>query len=104
VLEVGGDLAGLAFGGRLLAEADELAVAALRNPGGQVDQLGFDDAGGVGVAVQQEHRRAGLQLVVGVPSGDAPHQHVGAGDCALAGDGWVLEPKWDGIRAIAHVA
>jgi hypothetical protein len=20
-----------------------------------------------------------------------------------AGDGWVLEPKWDGIRAIAHV-
>jgi hypothetical protein len=32
VLEVGGDLAGLAFG-RLLADADELAVAALRNPG-----------------------------------------------------------------------
>jgi ATP dependent DNA ligase domain len=54
-------------------------------------------------AVQQEHRRAGLQLVLGVPSGDAPHQHVGAGDGALAGDGWVLEPKWDGIRAIAHV-
>jgi ATP-dependent DNA ligase len=48
-------------------------------------------------AVQQEHRRARMQLVLGVPSGDAPHQHVGAGD------GWVLEPKWDGIRAIAHV-